>query len=62
MACVDKVNFLWKHKYCEEKQRSVTSKEVGIKNIMTERHTSRFMSDDENVINIVNNPLFLQNV
>ena len=31
MASVDKVNFLWKHKYCEEKQRSVTSKAVGIK-------------------------------
>jgi len=49
MVCVDKVNFLWKHKYCEEKQRSVTSKEVGIKKIMTELHMSRFMSDDENV-------------
>ena len=33
MACVDKVNFMWKHKYCEEKQRSVTSKEVGVKKI-----------------------------
>jgi len=31
MACADKVNFLWKHKYFEVKQRSVTSKEAGIK-------------------------------
>jgi len=31
MACVDKVNFLWKLKYYEEEQRSVTSKEIGIK-------------------------------
>ena len=49
MACLDKFNFLWKHKYYEDKQRSVTSKEVGNKKIMTELHTCRFMSDDQNV-------------
>jgi hypothetical protein len=47
MACVDKVNFLWKYKYYEEKQRSVTSKEVGKKKFMTELDTSPFMSDDQ---------------
>ena len=31
MACAEKVNFLWKRKYYEEKQRSLASKEAGIR-------------------------------
>jgi hypothetical protein len=49
MACAGKVNFLWKHKCCEEKQRSVTSKEAGIKKIMMELHKSSFISADQNL-------------
>jgi hypothetical protein len=49
MACAGKVNFLQKHKYCEEKQRSIACKEVGIKKNITELHAIRFISDDQNV-------------
>jgi len=48
MACVDKVNFLWKHKYYDDKWRSVTSKEAGIKKMKKELHMSRFILQSAN--------------